>query len=158
MRGLRKKMKRNNKFCSLSKKDKKDFLSMDFVERMVRVEQHVSASFGNPISYDKTECYKSLSKNEKEKFNKHLKNKKLIPIFLLMLGIIFIINLIFKVSITGRTIGDSIITSSNDKIMLITVFLFFALCLFVLISEKRKSKSVKHHVQVIDNVVLGKER
>ena len=66
----------DQKFKLMSKKDKKDYLSNDLIERIIRIEQRVSARFGKIVSYSSTEYYKSLTNEQKSLFEKYLKSKK----------------------------------------------------------------------------------
>lgn len=60
----------------MAKNKKRDFLSNDFRERMIRIEQRVSGKFGKSLAYDKTEYYKSMGNEQKKEFRNYLKNKK----------------------------------------------------------------------------------
>lgn len=60
----------------MSKEEKDDFLSNDLIERMVRIEQRISAHFNKPIEYRDTEYYKSLKKSQRDRFEEYLKKKK----------------------------------------------------------------------------------
>jgi hypothetical protein len=66
-----------------SREAKKKFFSMDIAERLIRVEQVVSASFNRPLAYNQTECYKGMTNNEKIEFEEFIRNRK--KLFFLLL-------------------------------------------------------------------------
>ncbi len=90
-------------FEGMSTSQKKKFLSNDLVERMIRVEQRVSASFGAPVHYRSTQYYRSLNDHERKLFERHLKNKskKLFFFSLLVFTSLFV-----TVSFTGYAVSD----------------------------------------------------
>ena len=57
-------------FKKLDAKEKNEFLSNDMSERIMRVEQKVSANFGRLLHYNNTEYYKSLTPVQKESFER----------------------------------------------------------------------------------------
>jgi len=141
--------------------EKKTFLSMDLIERMVRIEQRVSASFNNDISYDQTEYYMSLSSAEKAKFEKYLaKNKRkkfllagflVIPLFLLFF---------LRTEITGnaikQTIGNQTAIGFLEPCLAGILLATCALFLITLVFKKRKLKRHERNFEILEDVFLKK--
>src|SRR3989344_1978058 len=78
----------------VSKADKKKIMSLDLAERLIRVEQNVSACFNKPVSFTQTEYFKSMSNSEKKDFIKYLNNKtkkKVFKLFLVFLPLLIIL-------------------------------------------------------------------
>jgi len=155
---LFKKRKSKNKPLNLdSKKEKKLFLSMDLIERMIRVEQRVSASFGEHISCNKTEYYKNLSKLEKKKFNQYLERKKtrkfLIRTFLLL---ILLSPIFLKIRFSGKVISENL----QVPVLLLEKILFFLFLGFIsilsilIILKKIKKRKFEKHFKVLDGIAL----
>src|SRR3989338_2350439 len=109
----------------VSKADKKKIMSLDLAERLIRVEQNVSACFNKPVSFTQTEYFKSMSNSEKKDFIKYLNNKtkkKVFKLFLVFLPllIIFLLNM----SITGKAIKETIGESYFIGAEILVVVLF----------------------------------
>ncbi len=139
-------------FQKLSPKEKKNFLSNEMAERIIRVEQRVSARFGKPVSYDKTEYYKSFSPAQQESFEKYLKNKKKKKIFISALIVIPILLIFFfGFSFTGKVIDEnnSLPSLSNYVVVIGAAIFLFALVFYL---KKRKSRDMKidSHLKIID--------
>lgn len=138
-----------------SKRDKrKEFLSMDLIDRMVRVEQRVSASFNEFVPYNKTEYYKSLTEGERKSFERYLKTKgrkKFFALFLLIIPLValFMINSEF----TGRVINENI-GEYNPSIVSILILSLLFVMIFVYITNaifrKIKDKRFESHFKVIE--------
>ncbi len=150
----------DEEFEGMSKKEKKDFLSNDLNERIMRVEQRVSAKFGDPVHYNKTEYYKSFDENQKKKFNKYLENKKkkkvknlfLLFIPLLILGFL-------NQSMTGNVVKDEFeqTTGINFNLILVLIFFILALVLLFLFYKKlRREKKFDWHIGVLDKIIYSK--
>ena len=92
-----------------TKKERGDFLENDFLDRLIRIEQRVSAKYGKLIKYTDTYCYKNLTPENREKYEKYLKTKKkkkfafastfAVPLF----GILFLSN-----GITGNVVREGV--------------------------------------------------
>ena len=52
-----KEKKHKEDLTKMSQKEKKHFLSMDLIERMIRVEQRVGATFNKEIPYKSSNCF-----------------------------------------------------------------------------------------------------
>lgn len=126
-----------------TKKDKEDFLENDLIDRLIRIEQKVSAKFGKFVNYNDTYCYKNLKPENREKYEKFLKNKKkkkfaFASLFLIpLLGIFFLSN-----NLTGRVISEK--TGENNfylmQIILIAVIVGLAVFFLANFLMKRKRK------------------
>jgi ABC-type dipeptide/oligopeptide/nickel transport system permease component len=92
-----------------TKEDKKDFLENDFLDRLIRIEQRVSAKFGKLIKYTDTYCYKNLTPENRKRYEKYLKTKKkkkfafAASLVLPLLGILFLSN-----GITGNVVKEGV--------------------------------------------------
>lgn len=154
---LRKRRKKDKEFGEMSKRERKEFLSNDVIERMIRVEQRVSASFGEPVPYNETHYYKGLSKKEKENFEKYLRKRKrrrfLIPAVLLISLIVFLLS---GTEFTGRVIEES--TGLEEFSLRLFSVLFFLIAVFLsilfLILRKRKEKRFERNFEVIDEILF----
>jgi Zn-finger nucleic acid-binding protein len=92
-----------------TKKERGEFLENDFLDRLIRIEQRVSAKFGSLIKYTDTYCYKNLTPENRERYEEYLKTKKkkkfafaatfMIP----LLGILFLSN-----GITGNVVKEGV--------------------------------------------------
>jgi hypothetical protein len=149
-------MKKLNK---MNEQEKKHFLSMDLIERLIRLEQRVSASFGNFIPYSKTKYFKNLSKKEKKNFVEYLKRHKRRK---------YIIGLIFISSLAGAIIFHRILTArviegTFNGALFANPFLVFFLIFIVIVTisflfKKRKEKRFKEHFEIIDKLYLRRVR
>ncbi len=146
-------MAKSKEFKDMSKKERKSFLSMDLIERMVRVEQKVAASFGKKLPYNKTDHYKKLTKKEKRKFDKYLKNKgkkKKIIIALFSLPVLFLI-LSLNFQMTGYVIGEG--NLNFLQIAGIVLIVIFAILIYLF---SKKKKRYERHFSIIDDWLSGK--
>ena len=151
---------RKDKLMSMTKKQKKDFLSNDFIDRMIKVEQRVSSSFGEWIKYKDTKCYMNLTHLEKDKYEKFLHSKKNRWRVILILICISLVALVFlSPGFTGNTINDSIgPRTSSFATSAVLIFVLVGL-LFVGISfiiRKRKELRFNKKFSVIDDIVSKK--
>jgi len=149
------------RFEDMTKKEKEEFLSMDLIERMIRLEQRVSASFGEFIPYPKTHYFQNLSQNEKSKFTKYLKKykrRKYILGFLLSLFVVTVF--LFKGNITGNFISNTLFSFNTiyGKIFSISLLLIVLLSIFILLFKNKKEKKFKSHSNVMYNLYLRKIR
>lgn len=143
--------------CDLSAKEKKGFLSNDFIERMIRVEQRVSVSLGEPTTYHKTMYYRGLSDSERKSFDLYLKRKGmkkvlvLLPVFLLLV-VVGIANLEF----TGNVVKENA-EATGWEIFLFPLFVFLIwACLIVVIFKKIKTGRFEAHFKIIDEIGLNR--
>ncbi len=128
-----------------TKEERKDFLENDFLDRLIKIEQRVSAKFGKLIKYTDTYCYKNLTSENRKRYEKYLNSKKkkkfafaasfVLPLF----GILFLSN-----GITGNVVrggvGDSKFVTLY--ILLILFFLGFLVGtgIFILTKIKREKR------------------
>lgn len=155
------KKRKNEEFCEMNKKEKKEFLSNDLIERMIRIEQNISTSFGNPILYNKTQYYLSLTPEEKKKFDKFIKTKKeklgnLIVVFLSLLLIVIII--FPRIEFTGNIITNNFDLESKtiNYFFLITAGIIIFMLIIYWLYKKLKSRKYHKHFQVIERILLKK--
>ena len=109
-----------------TKQERGEFLENDFIDRLIRIEQRISAKFGKLIKYTDTYCYKNLNPENRERYEKYLKNKKkrkfifastfAVP----LLGILFMSN-----GITGNVVREGVGESGFQTLYLV-LFAFLA--------------------------------
>lgn len=155
------KKKQESDFQIMGNDEKKHFLSMDLIERLIRVEQRVGLSFGKEIMYNKTEYYRSLSLKEKQKFEKYLRTKGRkkyvlsITLLILMVGGF----LFYNGSITGNVIGtveEANINSFVGWSILGFIILGVSYLFVVLMRGFKRKKHIKGHFKILDEVFLNK--
>ena len=151
-----KKFKKDIDLGALPKPEKRKFLSMDLIERMIRVEQKVASTFGEKIPSKKTQYYKSLTSGEKKSFNNYLNKKRnkrfaFIVLTLIILSLPFLLNLNF----TGNVIQEntSFPISFIESGVLIFVVLFVAVFLIIFILERTKNKNLERHYDIVEGIV-----
>ncbi len=137
----------------LTKKERKNAASMDFIERIIRVEQRVSSSLGRHVSYNETEYFKSLSDKEKKNFEAYLKrkrNKRAVFLFLVFLSLSAI--LFFNSRFTGNVISEN---DSGNVSMLFVYFVVALLFIFVFSEaiRKKREKSFNGYLEFVGNSV-----
>jgi hypothetical protein len=139
-------------------KEKKDFLTNDLIERMIRVEQRVSAHFSKPCKAHETEFYRSLSPEKKKNFVKYLECKKKKKYFFISLLAIPILMLILvNLSFAGAVIGRLPVKTSLLNIVFILILVIgIGIAIFLLNEKGKKERKYSGHVGVIDNVLLKK--
>lgn len=135
------------------KLDKKKIMSNDLIERMIRIEQQVSASFGEKVVYNKTKYYESLTASEKKGFEDYLKKRKrrkfILPLFL----IAPIIAIFFRVSFTGRVIDESATSTSPSVWVLIIFALISVFLVYFAVKRYIRSKSDMKHLAVVESIL-----
>ncbi len=147
-------MTENIQIKNMSKKEKKNFLSMDLIERMIRVEQKISATFNKPVYYKDTEYYKSLPQSERAAYEEYLRNKKkkkswwFVPLF--VLGI----SLLFGANITGRVTGGYEVTPVFNILIVVLFVLIIGIALIGVYNRKQKNRMFNRHIAVLDKVYL----
>jgi len=138
--------KRGKDFTEMSKNEKGEFLSNDFIDRMIRVEQNVATSFGERKHYPQTKYYKSLTSSEKERFNQYLKKKQS---FLRRLAFVF------SQKTTGAVIGTSAGGFSFLSVAFLALFFMIVLTgVFFLLRSKRKDKKFRMYFDVLNDIHL----
>lgn len=144
----------NENLSEMSKKKKKEFLSTDLIDRMIRVEQRVASSFGEHIPYNKTEYYKNLRESEKLSFNKFLKRKEMRkPLITLFLLLCFISPIFLKIKFSGGIVNENL----QNPFLLDGVFILFLLgFIFVLfisvILQKTKKRKFEKYFNILDKI------
>ncbi len=156
------KHKSSKDFKTMSKNEKKHFLSMDLIERMIRIEQRVSSSFRKDVDYDKTEYYKSLSNDEKTEFSNYLKRKKgkqILKTLFIAVPLLFLASL--ELGLTGNVV-DEAIGEQNIPLLEIGLLLFsIAICTFFImlfLSKKIKNARFERHFDVVESIFSRKHK
>lgn len=146
----------------MNEKEKKKFFSLDLAERMIRVEQNVSASFNRYVPYYQTEYYKSMSEKQREdlkKFIKHKKRRKVISVFSIFLPLILFSFL--RIGVTGNVVSDAIGPKNLSILEIALIILFVVLVIigvYVLITRKNSDERFKKNVKIIDDIIVKKYR
>ncbi|MBU2576398.1 MAG: hypothetical protein KKF50_01620 [Nanoarchaeota archaeon] len=139
---------------------KKNFLSNDFIERMVRVEQRVSISLGENKPYNKTHYYKSLLPHEKKEFDEYLLRKGdvkkgfLVAFFLLLVSILFL-NVKFTGNAVSGVVGEGELSVLTLSIMGSLIVITFFLVVFFLVG-KFGNKKFHKHFYILDKIGLSR--
>jgi len=141
----------------MSTGEKKKFLSMDLIDRIIRIEQRVSSSFHRYITYQQTEYYKSLSPEIKKKYDNYLRWKKTrhASIFA-ALGCSFILLFV----LTGlRLTGNAIMESSGigSGWTLIIAAAVIITCLAFLIRKSSRAGKFERHFEFTENLLLKRK-
>lgn len=148
--------KKKKEFCDMSRTEKKNFLSMDLADRMIRIEQKVSAHFNKNIPYKETEYYKSMTASEKKEFEKHITANKARKICLTMLVIVPIaLLIILNTSMTANVVKDNfgISYSNSTKFFIWAGAMIFAIALLIKSFSKRITESRDDsHLDVFENI------
>ena len=153
-------MVKKDELVNMSKSEKKNFLSMDLAERMIRVEQTVSASFGKYIPYKETEYYKSMTSSQRDNFEKFLKGKKIkkaASILALVLPLFFIA--FFNITFTGNAIRDNLGGSSYNFLfsgLIILVVIVGIIMIYSYVHKKNREENLKGHLKVLDDILVKK--
>jgi len=154
------KMKSKNTFENMTKKEKKDFLSNDLSERIIRVEQRISARFGKMVPYDNTEYYKSMTETQRKKFDKYLENKgkkKLLRLFIYFLPFLFLFMVNFK--FTGNVVNENFGNVIVVDYLMYGLILFFIFLLMVSVYRKKvRNKKFEIYFNPIEDIILKKNR
>ncbi len=134
-------------FEGMTKSQKKEFLSNDLVERMIRIEQKVSSHVGKPTHYKSTQYYKSLTEHQRHTFEKYLKHKDKKLFFLSCLTFLSLLGL-------GGITGNVVLSLSSSGLRigsLVAILLCLLLIAYILIRIYEKKKRHKrlsniHHM------------
>jgi len=157
-----KKMKKKKDLTEMNDSEKEEFLSLDFIERMIRVEQRVAETFGEVIPYKKTSYFKNLPAKEKTLFDKFLdsKQKKKGILTLIFIGALSLF-VLFQSSITGNVIesstGGAIKAGLLGNTVAIFILLFSFGILMGILSNKRRLNRLEKHFKVLDEVFDKKQ-
>ncbi len=136
-------------------------ISMKLAEKLIRLEQGTVASLKNEnITYKQTEYYKSLSDEDKERFEKHLRQKRRLPkIFAVSIILPLFFFALTKISFTGNVIAENLDRSklSSFGIFFLALFLCsFAFFGYYLISKKNFEKTFARDSYVMDDLLASK--
>lgn len=145
----------------MSKQEKKRFLSMDLIERMIRVEQRVAASFNKELAYNQTDYYKSLTSDEKKRFEDHLKKgKRKKALFILIIALPLLILFALRNNFTGRAvenvIEDTISIGLLERLLAIIVLTACLLFLLMFVFKKKRNRRFEKDFKIIDEAFLKK--
>lgn len=153
MKHLLKNKNKPESFEGMSQKEKKEFLSMDLIERLIRIEQRVSAKFHKFVRYNETEYYKSLPEQKKKEFEKYLKRKKINKIFtILALLAPWILLTIFKFGISGRVVDNDTFSNASLEWTSIGLFVFILFCLMIkAVSSPKRAEKINSHFKILEN-------
>jgi len=141
---------------------KKNQMSPELMRRLIRVEQMVSSHFKKPITYQQTEYFKSLSKDDKKRFELFLKkehlNKKRKFLLPIVIGLLILPILILNITITGEAIQntlhiDNLILTGIFVVMLVIVFAYFVASY---IDKTNQEKRFKYHLKPLEKALAKK--
>jgi hypothetical protein len=129
----------DEEFSKMSKPEKKDFLSNDLKERIIRIEQRVSSKFGKPVNYENTEFFKSLTSNQQRQFEKYLdrKRNRVLALVFFLVGI-FVSSRLLDFNFTGSVVGITGKVSFSflgAGALILVLFLFF---IFVFRTKRKR--------------------
>lgn len=139
------------------------FLSMDLIERMVRVEQKVSASFDKEIPYAQTEYYKNLKPNERKEFEDYLKTKKRKKFLLgsFLFSILILLSFV-GTGFTGNVINDflngTVEINFIENFSAILALSIAAVFLIVFVVGRRQKQRLDANVKILENAFLDKNK
>lgn len=153
--------KKEDGFSTMSKPQKREYLSMDLIDRMIRVEQRVSASFGEYIPYTKTKYYQQLTMNEKKRYDSFLKNKKVKKgVFMTSFAGIFLFSLTLFSESTGNAISDYAGVGIDYLKVAAVVFyiLLFVILLLIVLKRKRREESLNKVFSVFDKSMMKRKK
>jgi uncharacterized membrane protein (DUF485 family) len=145
----------------LNKPEKKKFLSMDFAERMIRVEQNVSASFNKIVPYYETEYFKNMSNQDKEDFKKHLQRRKVKRVlgtflFLIPLFVVAMVNMNF----TGNVVTEGLNSNALTFVQILSVATFamvLIMTVYSILSRRALDRRIANHMKIIDDIILKRD-
>ena len=156
MKLFKKIFKRKKKsFKKMTSAEKSKFLRNDLIERLIRVEQRVAASFGEQLRYDQTKYFKSLSEQEKKSFEKYLKEKGKKHLWVVVI-LILIGGLFFYQGITGRVVGSNEETTWIEISSILFIITLSYILSIYLILKNIKRKRLYNHFNVLDNFISEK--
>lgn len=148
------------KLSEMSKQEKKIFLSRDMAERIIRVEQQVSASFNKHILYKDTNYYQSMTPAQRKNFDNYLKNKKLkktLPLLFLILPLLLF--LMLGSSITGDAVKGAVGDNAYSSIEFSLLVLFFVSAIiftWIFIKNAALKKKLDKNFSLIEDIFKKK--
>lgn len=141
-------------FNTMSRKEKKGFLANDLIERMIRIEQKLTGSFGGGfVPYYQTEYFKGLSEYEKNSFKKYLaaKEKRKKWRFLPWMGVI-LAGLFLSTKMTGNAIAGESIGTTN--LLLAGIFILGILIYIAVFAlQMHRWNRLERHFSVIEKII-----
>jgi hypothetical protein len=149
-------------FSQMTIVERKRYLSNDLIDRMIRIEQKVSASFGHPLKYNETEYYKNLTDFEKKRFKEYLGQKKKSYSYLVFLIASFSL-FMFRMQMTGQSFLNIDVNNFNS-------FDYFILCLFLVflilwiphafkaIKRRKKHRHLKRKIFGLVDLTIGHKK
>lgn len=155
--GLFKKKKVKEDLKNMDKCEKKKFLSNDFIDRMIRVEQRVGSSLGDYVPYHKTNYYKSLSDSEKKSYNSYIKRRGLVKVLALLpfFGFLVLIGLL-NFEFTGNVVKEEVEGLGLD-VFIIPFFVFISWFYIVsFLVRKVRDSNMEKYFDVIDEISLNR--
>lgn len=157
------KINRPKNFADMSKKERKIFLSMDLIERMIRIEQKVSATFNKKLDYKNTEYYKELTDIERKAFEHYIKkqNRKkfLLGAFLAVPIVLFcLVSFDFTGNAIRETLDNEIVFGLMQKIITFIALAVCAVIFIIMFFKRQRKRRYDHHFWVLENALLGKRK
>lgn len=150
--------KHDDELINMSRQEKKNFLSNDLIERMIRVEQRVSSSFGECIPYNKTKYYLSLRENERKSFLKYLRSKKIRGRILIVLFFTLLLSFVFiRTDFTGNAINNNFGSNAYyliSEISVTLVLICFIIGLIIFIARNNQERFFESHFKILDKIGL----
>jgi hypothetical protein len=148
-------------FNIMNDEQKRAYLSNDMINRMIRVEQKVSSSFGQTLNYDQTNYYKKLDNQQREDYNKYLIRKKrlrfVIPV-LFATPVLYII--LSNVQFTGNVVNNLVQKEPSwvSFLMLSIMVIILFILIINFIMKRHAEQKVKDHLSVINDVAKKYKR
>lgn len=147
---------KQKEFIKMTKPEKKQFLSNDLIDRMIRVEQRVFASFGEHVPYYKTQYYKNLTNQEKINYKEFVKSKETkVTVAIIAAAVTLILAILLNTNLTGNVVGEYVgeqAASATSLVFAVLVILIFALIFISSFSKKRKHKRFHSHFEILDSI------
>ncbi|MEN9626682.1 MAG: hypothetical protein RL557_1010 [archaeon] len=139
---------------TMTQEEKKEFLSNDFIHRMIRVEQRVAVTFGTTLSYKQTTYYQSLPSEEKKRFDRYMKGARPTVFLISLFSVGFALFLLsFRFPITGGVISETVneffFGASGLWLLLLGIDLLF---LFMLL-KYRKEKHFNKRFDMLEEII-----
>ncbi|MEK6885441.1 MAG: hypothetical protein AABX17_00575 [Nanoarchaeota archaeon] len=147
-------------FCDMTKSEKKKFLSMDLAERMIRIEQRVSAHFHKNVPYNETEYYKGMTPLERTEFERHIRANRTKKICLTALIVIpTAILMALNMSLTASVVKDNlgIDYSNSTKFFIWAGTMIFAIAVLIKSFSRRVIESHDDsHLDIFNKLSIGR--
>jgi uncharacterized membrane protein (DUF485 family) len=142
-------------FPDMKKPEKKTFLANDLIERMIRIEQRVRASFGEGVvPYYKTDYFVELTSDEKNQFKRYLerkeKRKKWWGIFLFAL---FFSGAIAGFRLTGDVIAEKVQVEMINVAILLGILVIVVLSSIYFLAKRKRRKRFDGHFGVLEHII-----